>query len=140
MKIVATSGGFDPLHIGHIRCFKEAKALGDWLIVVLNSDRFLIQKKGFVFMPFKERKELIASIKYVDEVVNCIDKDQSVCETLTKIRPAVFAKGGDRTLENIPEAKICQRLGIKMIFNVGGKKVQSSSWLLKKFAEVVKSK
>ena len=133
MIVVATSGGFDPLHIGHVRCFKEAKKLGDYLIVILNSDRFLREKKGIVFMPYSERKEIIKSLKCVDKVVDCVDKDQSVCKTLEKIRPDIFAKGGDRTLENIPEKEVCQRLNIKMVFNVGGKKVQSSSWLLRKY-------
>jgi len=133
MIVVATSGGFDPLHIGHIRCFKEARALGDHLVVILNSDRFLREKKGVVFIPYLERKEILKSIVYIDDVVDCVDEDQSVCKTLEKIIPDIFAKGGDRTLENIPEKKVCERLNIKMIFNVGGKKVQSSSWLLRKY-------
>jgi len=132
-SVVATSGGFDPLHIGHVRCFKEAKKLGDFLIVILNSDRFLREKKGFVFMPYKERKEIIESLTCVTKVIACVDKDQSVCKTLEKLKPNIFAKGGDRTLENIPEKEVCERLNIKMVFNVGGKKVQSSSWLLRKY-------
>lgn len=129
-KKVVVSGGFDPLHIGHIRYFKAAKKLGR-LIVILNSDRFLKNKKGFVFMPFKERKEIIESIKYVDKVVLCIDRDQSVSKTLEKLKPDIFAKGGDRKITNIPESEIetCKRLKIKMIFLVGGKKIQSSTRL-----------
>lgn len=130
--VVAVSGGFDPIHIGHIRYFKEAKKLGDKLIVILNSDQFLKRKKGYVFMPFKERKEIIKSIRYVDKVIKCIDKDQTVCQTLKKLKPDIFANGGDRTIRNIPEKDVCQRLGIKMVFGVGGKKIQSSSWLIKK--------
>lgn len=133
MQIVATSGGFDPLHIGHIRCFKEAKKLGDYLVVILNSDRFLKEKKGIVFMPWAERKEIIESLECVDQVVECVDENQSVCKTLERISPHIFAKGGDRILENIPEREVCERLNIKMVFNVGGNKVQSSSWLLKKY-------
>ncbi len=132
MIIVATSGGYDPLHIGHIRCFKEAKKLGDKLIVILNSDKFLKKKKGYVFMPYKERKEIIESVKYVDKVVGCVDKDQTVCKTLELLKPDIFAKGGDRNLKNIPEKEVCERLGIKMVFNVGGGKIQSSSWLVDK--------
>uniref|UniRef100_A0A7C3SR27 Cytidyltransferase n=1 Tax=Dictyoglomus turgidum TaxID=513050 RepID=A0A7C3SR27_9BACT len=131
--IVAVSGGFDPVHVGHIRYFKEAKKLGDKLIVILNSDRFLMKKKGYVFMPFKERKEILESIKWVDKVIPAIDKDQTVCKTLAKLKPDIFAKGGDRTLENIPEKEVCEKLGIKMVFGVGGGKIQSSSWLLNKF-------
>ena len=131
LKIVAVSGGFDPVHIGHVRQFKEAKKLGDKLYVILNSDEFLKNKKNFVFMPFKERKEILESIKYIDKVIPCIDKDQSVCKTLEILRPDVFAKGGDRTVKNIPEVEICIKHKIKMVFGVGGKKIQSSSNLVK---------
>jgi len=103
--IVAVSGGFDPLHSGHIRYLREAKNLGDELVVILNTDEFLKKKKGYVFMPYKERKEILKSITYVDRVVRCIDKDQTVAKTLELVRPHVFAKGGDRTIENIPEAE-----------------------------------
>ena len=132
MKIVAVSGGYDPVHVGHIRQFKAAKSLGDKLCVILNSDRFLKNKKGFVFVPFKERKEILESIKYIDKVIPCTDRDQSVCKTLAKLKPNIFAKGGDRTLKNIPEADICRKYKIKMVFGVGGKKIQSSSALTKK--------
>lgn len=130
-RIVAVSGGFDPVHIGHIRQFKAARKLGDKLYAILNSDGFLKRKKGFVFMPFKERKEILESIKYIDKVIPSIDKDQSVCRTLAKLIPDIFAKGGDRTLQNIPEAGICRKYKIKMIFGVGGRKIQSSSALTK---------
>lgn len=133
MKIVATSGGFDPLHVGHIRLFKEARKLGDKLIVILNTDEFLKKKKGFCFMSYEERKETIRAIKYVDEVYRCRDTDQSVCKTLRLIKPDIFAKGGDRTLGNIPERAVCEELGIEMKFGVGGGKIQSSSWLLGEF-------
>lgn len=132
--MVATSGGFDPLHIGHIRLFREAKTLGDKLVVILNSDDFLLKKKGYVFMPFDERKEILESIKYVDEVVPCIDTDQAVSKTLEKLRPDVFAKGGDRNESNTPELTLCGELNIRVMFNVGGGKVQSSSWLVKRDA------
>lgn len=128
--IVAVSGGFDPLHIGHIRMFDKAKKLGDKLVLILNSDRFLMRKKGYIFMKFKERKEIIENIRSVDKVVPCIDKDQSICKTLEKLKPDIFANGGDRKLSNIPEKRICKKLGIKMVFNVGGGKIQSSSRLI----------
>ena len=133
IKTVVVSGGFDPIHVGHIRYFKEAKRLGEKLIVILNSDKFLEEKKGFVFMPFKERKEIIESIGYVNNVVSCFDKDDTVCNTLQSIRPDIFAKGGDRTIENIPERSVCEKNKIKMVFGVGGNKVQSSSWLTRRF-------
>ena len=134
---VAVCGGFDPLHVGHIRHFKGAKALGDELIVILNTDRWLRKKKGYVFMPFKERKEIIESVIYVDRVVECIDKDVSVAKTLATIKPDIFAKGGDRGIGNIPKSEIdiCKKLGIRIVCGVGGKKIQSSSELVKKAKE-----
>ena len=132
---VAVSGGFDPLHIGHVRLFKEAKKLGDKLLVILNNDNWLKKKKGHVFMPEIERKEIIEAISVVDEVVITSHpkktKDMSVCEELEKICPDIFANGGDRFKDNIPEVVICEKIGCKMVFNVGdGGKIQSSSWLL----------
>jgi len=132
--VVAVSGGFDPVHRGHIRYFKEAKRLGNYLIVLLNSDEFLVRKKGKPFMNFEERKEILEAIKYVDEVVKVIDEDDSVAKTLEMVKPDIFAKGGDRIKSNLPKSEIdvCQRLGIRMVFSVGGGKIQSSSWLLSK--------
>jgi len=136
--VVAVSGGFDPIHFGHVRSFRKAKELGDKLVVILNNDNWLNQKKGYVFMPEKERKEIIESIKYVDEVVLSSHekntKDRSVCNELIKIRPDIFANGGDRKLDNIPEVPICESIGCKMVFNIGeGGKVQSSSWMVDKY-------
>lgn len=135
--IVAVSGGFDPLHIGHIRLLKVAKKFGDKLIVILNNDNWLRKKKGFVFMPQKERKELIEALTSVDKVILTSHPknptDMSVCKDLKKIKPDIFANGGDRVKENIPEVAVCNEINCKMIFNIGhGGKVQSSSWLLKK--------
>ena len=134
---MAVSGGFDPIHPGHIRMFKEAKALGDKLIVILNNDNWLIAKKGFKFMGEGERKEVLEAIRYVDEVV--LTKhlagttDLSVSEALLRVKPDVFANGGDRTKKNIPEVDLCNRLSCRMVYNVGqGGKVQSSSWLVEK--------
>ena len=91
-------------------------------------------------MPFKERIEMIKNIKYVDVVFPCVDKDQTVCETLKKLKPDIFANGGDRkNADDIPEAKVCKKLGIKMVFNVGGSKKQSSSWLVNKVKETLPS-
>lgn len=130
-KTVAVSGGFDPIHIGHIRMIKAAAKLGE-VMVFLNSDDFLMRKKSYVFMPFAERKEILENIKGVREVLDVIDEDDTVCDTLNKYRPQIFANGGDRTSDNIPEVAICKQLGIEMIFGVGGDKVQSSSVLVKK--------
>ena len=133
MVIIAVSGGFDPIHRGHISYLKEAKALGDKLIVIMNSDEFLKRKKGYVFMPYEDRRAIIESIKYVDEVFESVDTDQSVCKSLAQIKPNIFAKGGDRTVSNIPERKVCEDLGIKIVDGVGGIKSQSSSWIIQKY-------
>jgi len=135
--VVAVSGGFDPLHPGHVRMFKEAKALGDKLVVILNNDNWLVKKKRFNFMSQKERKEVLESIRFVDEVVISKHKhdpeDMSVTEELRRLKPDIFANGGDRTKKNVPEDAVCKRLGIKMVFNVGsGGKIQSSSALVDK--------
>ena len=128
--LVAVSGGFSCLHIGHIRLLKEAKKFGH-LVVILNSDRFLTIKKGRPFMPFNERKNILESIRYVDKVIPCIDKDQSVCETLKKLKPNIFANGGDRINGNILETEVCEENNIKMMFGIGGGKIESSSNLIK---------
>ena len=132
---VTVCGGFDPIHVGHLKHFKEAKALGDVLIVILNSDSWLKRKKGYVFMGFKERKEIIESIRYVDKVIPYVEDDTgSVARTLEQLKPDVFAKGGDRSLETLPQSEvdICKKLGIKLVMGVGGEKIQSSSWLVGK--------
>lgn len=118
------------LHIGHIECFKLAKKLGDKLIVIVNNDKQATLKKGKEFMPFKERVEIIKSIKWVDEVFPSIDEDKTVCKSLEAVRPDIFAKGGDRMAGEIPEGGICKRLGIKIVDGLG-EKIQSSSDLIK---------
>lgn len=132
--IVAVSGGFDPLHVGHIRHFLGAKKEGTHLIVFLQPDSWLKKKKGYVFMTYEERKEIIESIKWVDFVVKVIDKDMTVAKTLEKYKPDIFMKGGDRTLDNIPqeEKDVCKKLGIIIMYDEMGGKVQSSSWLVDK--------
>ncbi|MBL7022339.1 adenylyltransferase/cytidyltransferase family protein [Patescibacteria group bacterium] len=137
VKRVAVSGGFDPLHIGHVRLFEAAKKLGDRLIVIINNDNWIELKKGKAFMPESERKELIEALRVVDEVYLTKHekgtKDMSVCEALEDIKPDIFANGGDRKEDNIPEVDMCKEIGCEMIFNVGkGGKVQSSSWLIDK--------
>ncbi|MBI4142963.1 adenylyltransferase/cytidyltransferase family protein [Candidatus Uhrbacteria bacterium] len=137
---VSVSGGFDPLHIGHVRMFAEARALGDRLVVILNNDHWLRQKKGNAFMPEQERKEIIEHIRGVDEVILTSHgpnpTDRSVCAEIERIRPNIFANGGDRFMDNTPEVAVCDRIGCRMVFNIGhGGKVQSSSWLLAAHAE-----
>ena len=128
MKIVATSGYFDPLHVGHLECLELAKKLGDKLIVIVNSDLQATLKKGKSFMNEKDRLKIVSALKCVDEVFLSIDKDKSQCETLKYLKPNIFAKGGDRTSKEIPETKICKELGIKIIDGLG-KKIRSSSEL-----------
>lgn len=129
--IVATSGYFDPLHVGHLECFELSKKLGDKLIVIINNDDQAKLKKGFNFMSEGERARIVKSLKPVDEVFISIDKDATVCKSLEFLKPDIFTKGGDRFSNEIPEAEICRKLGIKMVDGLG-KKIQSSSWLIEK--------
>ncbi|MBI2108789.1 MAG: adenylyltransferase/cytidyltransferase family protein [Parcubacteria group bacterium] len=133
-KVVMVSGGFDPVHVGHLRMFDAAKKLGTKLIVVLNCDAWLMRKKGKAFMNQNERAELIAGFSCVDEVFILESDRNDVVEAIEKFRPHIFANGGDRKEEkDIPEADICKKLGVEMIFNVGGGKIRSSSELLKNY-------
>lgn len=117
MKIRAmVSGGFDPLHVGHVELLKAAKGLCDELIVALNGDKWLMKKKGFVFMPWDHRRAILESIKYVDEVVRVTDLDDTVCDTLRIFRPHFFINSGDRVSGNVPEEKLCAELGIRSIW------------------------
>ena len=135
--VVCTSGGFDPIHVGHLRMFSAAKKLGDLHIVILNNDNWLLKKKQRCFMTTKERKEILESISSVDKVMitrhPSNPKDMSIVSDLKRIRPRIYANGGDRTVKNTPEKEVCEKLGIKMVFNVGGPKIRSSSELLKDY-------
>lgn len=132
MKVVAVAGGFDPLHEGHIDHLKAARSLGDKLIVILNPDSDLMRKKGYALMTFENRRKVLKAIRYVDEVVEAIDGDGTVAKTLEKIRPNIFAKGGDRVPANMPvnEVDVCKRINCKIVYNVGGTKKSSSSQLV----------
>ena len=130
-KTVAVSGGFDPIHVGHIRMNREAAEHGD-VIVIANSDEWLLRKKGYVFMPWKERAEIIQSIKGVAAVFQADDDDDTVTESLLRLKPDIFANGGDRKQQNTPVMKVCVDIGIEMLWNVGGGKIQSSSELVAK--------
>jgi cytidyltransferase-like protein len=126
---VLVSGGFDPAHIGHIRMILEAATIGD-VIVVANSDDWLMRKKGYIFMPWDERAELLAAIRGVTRVEHVDDTDGTVCEAIRRLQPTHFANGGDRKTDNTPEMDVCNELGVKLLWNVGGGKIQSSSDLV----------
>ena len=128
-KAIIVSGYFNPIHKGHIEYFNNAKANGDKLIVIVNSDHQRALKQSKVFMLEDERMAIVSALRCVDEVILSIDKDGTVCDTLALVKPDVFAKGGDRFASEIPEAKVCQELGIEMVDGLG-EKIQSSSWLL----------
>lgn len=133
---VTTSGGFDPMHVGHLRCLQASASLAHNnklpLVVIVNGDGFLKRKKGFAFMPEMERAEIIAGIAGVDAVVLWDDGTQFVTGALEILRPVYFTKGGDRdSAANVPEFELCERIGCKVLFGVGGGKIQSSSDLVK---------
>ena len=133
-KVVVVSGYFNPMHVGHLEMLERAKKLGDYLVVILNSD-YQVGLKGRVpFMPEKDRKKIVEAIRYVDEVFPSIDKDLSICESLKQVKPDIFANGGDRHQGEIPEASICRELGIDMVDGMG-KKIRSSSILIQKARE-----
>jgi len=137
MRIVICTGGYDPIHSGHIAYFKAAKALGDKLIVGLNSDQWLIRKKGQAFLPLQERFAIVSALGVVDEVLVYNDDDNSSCDAirLAKLRypndTLIFANGGDRNKDNIPEMIFDD---VEFAFGVGGNnKINSSSWLLQEW-------
>lgn len=137
MKIVIATGGFDPVHSGHIAYLKAARELGDWLLVGVNSDAWLERKKGRAFMPFEERGQIVHELKSVDAVRGFDDSDGSACELLEWVKQnfpyaeIVFANGGDRTDKNIPEMTV---KGVEFVFGVGGvDKANSSSWILEEW-------
>ena len=134
-KIVAISGGFDPVHVGHVRMIKESAKLGD-VIIITNSDAWLKRKKGYVFMPWEERQEILAEFKGVIDVIEAWDEDDTVCKTLERVKPDIFANGGDRKGDNTPEVDLCMKLDIVLVWNVGGDKIQSSSELVEKMKKL----
>jgi cytidyltransferase-like protein len=138
-KIVLVTGGFDPLHSGHIEYFKSAKKLGDLLVVGINSDTWLSRKKGAPFMPEKERNAIVKNLSMVDRTIFFNDRDGSAKEAIRDLRALypndqiVFANGGDRTQENIPEMDIKDD-NLVFAFGVGGEnKMNSSSWILQEW-------
>ena len=139
-SIIVLSGGFDPVHKGHLRMFREASNLGHQVIVGLNSDDWLTRKKGQPFMKFEERKEIIEGFKYVNQVIAFNDSDDTANEAIRNVYDMFdyqnedyniyFANGGDRGKGNVPELDICRDLNVTMLWGIGGGKIQSSSWLI----------
>lgn len=138
-SLVTTSGGFDPMHVGHLRCLIESSNIVKRLdgkarlAVIVNSDDFLLRKKGYAFMSLPERMEIIAGVRGVDYVVPWDDGSQTVTGALSVLKPIMFTKGGDRDSSlNVPEFELCSRIGCEVVFGVGGGKIQSSSTLVSK--------
>ena len=152
-SVIILSGGFDPIHKGHLRMFREASWLGHQVIVGLNSDEWLTRKKGKPFMEFYERKEILEGIKYISSVVKFDDTDDTANALISQVRSTYnggmfnhtysdvnptgrndyeiyFANGGDRGKGNTPEMDTCRKLDVTMLWGVGGGKIQSSSWLI----------
>ena len=126
------SGGFDPVHVGHIRMIREAGKYGD-VIVIANSDDWLYRKKGFNFMDFKSRYEILDSIKGVILVDSVNDTDGTVCDAIRRHKPTYFANGGDRGRTNTPEQDVCEALGVELLWAIGGDdKIESSSELIER--------
>ena len=125
-KTVLVSGGFDYVNIVHIRMILDVSNYGD-VIVVANSDDWLYRKKGFVFMEFDQRAEILAAIKGVIKVSGVDDNDGTVCEAIRRLKPDYFANGGDREKHNTPEQAVCDELGVEMLWGVGGKNKANSS-------------
>ena len=153
-SVIVLSGGFDPVHKGHLRMFREASWLGHHVVVGLNSDEWLSRKKGKPFMKFEERKEILEGFKYINQVLPFDDTDDTASDLIRRVYSIYnsdahehnysdlghqgmvdyyqmyFANGGDRTSDNVPETDICKELGVVMLWGVGGGKIQSSSWLI----------
>ena len=126
MKIVAVSGYFDPIHVGHLEYLRLSKKLGDKLVVIVNNNHQCVLKKGKPFMDEKDRVEIVRSLEMVDEVFLSIDYDKSVCKSLEKIKPHIFANGGDRSTGEVPESTVCKKYNIQMTDGLGDK-IRSSS-------------
>ena len=126
MKIVAVSGYFDPIHVGHLEYLKLSKDLGDKLVVIVNNNYQCVLKKGKPFMDENDRVQIVKSLKMVDEVFLSIDMDKTVCASLEAIKPDIFANGGDRSKREVPESAICKKYNIQMTDGLGDK-IRSSS-------------
>ncbi|SVE49870.1 uncharacterized protein METZ01_LOCUS502724 [marine metagenome] len=127
--IVAISGYFDPIHVGHLEYIKMAKKLGNKLIIIVNNDKQAVLKKGKSFMNENDRMEIVAAMQYVDEVFLSIDEDTSVCKSLEAIQPDIFGNGGDQIKGSITEEEICKKNNIKIVDGLGHK-IRSSSEII----------
>lgn len=128
--VVAVSGYFNPIHVGHLEMIQKAKKLGDELVVIINNDAQVALKGSVPFMSLADRIKIVKALRDVDRVFVSIDKDKTVCKSLAKIRPDIFANGGDRhSIGDVPEYAICQKYKIKMVDGLG-KKIRASSQLI----------
>lgn len=140
MKIVITSGFYNPLHVGHLECLKLARELGDHLIAIVNNDVQVSLKGSKKFMSQADRRNLVSSIRYVDSAILSFSSSIDVCRDLEILRnlfpndELIFAKGGDRLATEIPEARICKELNIEIIDGLGAK-IRASSEILKDWVE-----
>ena len=125
--IVAVSGYFDPIHVGHLDYLRMAKELGDSLVVIVNNNYQCKLKKGKHFMDENDRVEIVKALRFVDEVFLSVDKDRTVCKSLEEIKPDIFANGGDRATSEVPETLVCKKFNIKMVDGLGDKIRSSSS-------------
>jgi glycerol-3-phosphate cytidylyltransferase-like family protein len=132
-KLVACSGGFVCVHPGHTRMFEAAAEHGN-VVVILNSDEWVRRKYGYLVQGWEARSEVLLAMKYVYNVIVADDEDNTVCHTLKHIKPDFFANGGDRIPENTPEVRLCHEMGIALLWNMGGKKIDSSSRMLQRAA------
>jgi len=128
--VVAVSGYFNPLHVGHLEMIEKSRKLGDKLVAIVNNDHQVKLKGSVPFMSQADRLKIVSALKYVDEVFLSIDRDATVCKSLAKVKPNIFANGGDRkSLNDVPEFGVCSKLGIKMVDGLG-KKIRASSKLI----------
>ncbi|MEA3449627.1 MAG: adenylyltransferase/cytidyltransferase family protein [Patescibacteria group bacterium] len=127
--VIAVSGYFNPFHVGHLEMIEKARALGDYLVVILNNDNQVRMKGSVPFMSEADRMKIIGALRDVDEVFLSIDTDKTICESLRQVKPDVFANGGDRHQDEVPEAIVCKELSIKMVDELGGK-IRSSSHII----------
>ena len=127
LTVVAVSGYFDPIHVGHLEYLKMAKDLGDSLVVIVNNNHQCKLKKGKPFMDENDRVEIVSALRFVDEVFLSVDNDRTVCKSLEAVKPDIFANGGDRATNEVPETPVCKKYNIKMVDGLGDKIRSSSS-------------